>query len=94
MGRTLLRLGIETVIGLGLSSLIFFIVIWLGYSDAQTTGQPITFAGVDIFQVTNGNGLANNEHMTWLGIVITGGCIVMAETYRSARKKRHEKSAA
>ncbi|EPE63348.1 hypothetical protein L479_00208 [Exiguobacterium sp. S17] len=94
MGRTMLRLGIETVIGIGLSTVIFFTVIWLGYSDAQTTGDPITFANIEIFRVTNENEIANNENMTWIGIVITGACIALVETYRSLRKNRYTKTAA
>lgn len=94
MGRTILRLGLETIIGIGISTFLFFMLIWLGYSDAQTTGDPITFLTIEIFSVKNGNELANNENMTWLGIVITGTCIALAETYRSLRKNRRAKTGA
>lgn len=89
----MLRLGVETGIGIGLATAVFFVTIWLGYAEAQLTGQSITFLGIDIFQVTNGNEIANNANMTWIGFVITGICIIMAETYRSARMKRRAKSA-
>lgn len=93
MWRTILRFGMGIMIGIGISTIIFFTLIWLGYSEAQATGQSITFAGIEIYRITNGNEIANNANMTWLGIVITGSWIIVVEICRSLRMKRRLKSA-
>lgn len=94
MGRTILRLGIGMMIGIGISTIIFFTLIWLSYLDAQATGQPITFAGIEIYRIANGEEIANNANMTWLGVMITGIWTIVIEVYRSLRLKRRLKSAA
>lgn len=93
MGRTILRFSIGIMIGIGISTITFFTLIWLGYSEAQATGQPITFSGIEIYRITNGNEIANNANMTWIGIVITGICIALTETYRYVKRNRYAKTA-
>lgn len=92
MGRTLLGLGVGTTIGMAIATMLFSTLIWLGYSDAQTTGQPVTFAGIDIYRIADGYGIPNHTNMTWLGIVITGSWIVLVEMLRSIRGRRRLKT--
>lgn len=79
MARTVIRISIATLIGLGVSIATFSILIWLGYEQALTSGEPIQLFTRDIYQFENGIGVANQNQMAILGAGFMGIAVIIGE---------------
>ncbi|WP_214817989.1 MULTISPECIES: DUF5963 family protein [unclassified Exiguobacterium] len=79
MTRTLIRVSTTAFVGLLVSIATFSILIWLGYEQALTSGEPIQFLTRDIYQFENGIGVANQNQMAILGAGFMGIVVLIGE---------------
>ncbi|MFY7870143.1 MAG: LlsX family protein [Exiguobacterium sp.] len=79
MTRTVIRVSTTAFIGLLVSIATFSILIWLGYEQAVTSGEPIQFLTRDIYQFENGIGVANQNQMAILGAGFMGIAVLIGE---------------
>ncbi|QLQ23003.1 MAG: LlsX family protein [Paracoccaceae bacterium] len=80
MTRTVIRVSTTAFIGLLVSIATFSILIWLGYEQALTSGEPIQFLTREIYQFENGIGVANqNQMVTILGAGFMGIAVLIGE---------------
>ncbi|WP_214742560.1 MULTISPECIES: DUF5963 family protein [unclassified Exiguobacterium] len=79
MTRIAIRVSITALIGFVVSIATFSILIWLGYEQALTSGEPIQFFTRDIYQFENGIGVANQNQMAILGAGFVGIAILIGE---------------
>ena len=79
MTRTVIRVSTTAFVGLLVSIATFPILIWLGYEQALTSGEPIQFLTRDIYQFENGIGVANQNQMAILGAEFMGIAVLIGE---------------
>lgn len=79
MTRTVIRVSTTAFVGLLVSIATFSILIWLGYEQALTSGEPIQFLTRDIYQFENGVGVANQNQMAILGAGFMGIAALIVE---------------
>ena len=79
MTRTVIRVSTTAFIGLLVSIATFSILIWLGYEQALTSGEPIQFLTREIYQFENGIGVANQNQMAILGAGFMGISVLIGE---------------
>ena len=79
MTRTVIRVSTTAFVGLLVSIATFSILIWLGYEQALTSGEPIQFLTCDIYQFKNGIGVANQNQMAILGAGFMGIAALIVE---------------
>lgn len=79
MTRTVIRVSTTAFVGLLVSIATFSILIWLGYEQALTSGEPIQFFTRDIYQFENEVGVANQNQMAILGAGFMGIAILIGE---------------
>ncbi|WP_215144268.1 LlsX family protein [Exiguobacterium qingdaonense] len=79
MTRTVIRVSIAALIGLVVSIATFSILIWLGYEQALTSGEPIQLLHLDIYQFENAVGVANQNQMAILGAGFMGIAVLIGE---------------
>lgn len=87
MTKTMTRLTIEAMIGLGLSIALFSLVIWLGYEEALTNGTPISVGGLEIYRFEDGTGVSHQNHMAIIGAVCMVLTIFIGELRAYAKQK-------
>lgn len=79
MTRTLIRVSTTAFVGLLVSIATFSILIWLGYEQALTSGEPIRLFTRDIYQFEDGTGVANQNQMAILGAGFMGIVVLIGE---------------
>ena len=79
MTRTVIRVSTTAFTGLLVSIATFSILIWLGYEQALTSGEPIQFLTREIYQFENGIGVANQNQMAILGAGFMGLAVLIGE---------------
>lgn len=79
MTRIAIRVSVAALIGLGISIVTFSILIWLGYEQALTSGEPIRLFTRDIYQFEDGTGVANQNQMAILGTGFMAIAVLIGE---------------
>ena len=87
MTRTVIRVSTTAFVGLLVSIATFSILIWLGYEQALTSGEPIQFLTRDIYQFENGVGVANQNQMAILGAGFMGIAALIVESGIRLKRK-------
>lgn len=93
MNKQAKRVVFNIILGMIISVIIFTILITIGYikfNNSEMNSLPINLLGINIFQITGGKGVPNNNNMTFLGIVFSMITVLSGEFLASKKGKRKD----
>lgn len=95
MNQQVRRIIIEIILGVALSALLCFILIFMGYGQINTgnaSSYNVNLFGLKIYHITKEGsqtkGSAFNNNMMFIGVIISVLLVIISETFFSMKGKK------